>query len=171
MKYLFLSLALISSVVFAEPMVKTGEGIRQKKILFVKVDVYKIKSFIQTIPTEKTRKAIQEANVDKALELIFMRSVDAKKITTSLVEAYENCGFKNKEITDQMVKAFNGDFNKEDRISINYTAADQKITMVSGNSKFEASGAEVMNATWCIWFGKGIEEQPSLGDDLVKELR
>lgn len=172
MKSLLLALAL-SAPALAQTMIKTGEGIRQKKVAFLTFDVYKITSFVKEAPVAKTRDGLLEANVDKKFELVFQRDVEAHKITESLLKAYKTCDYNDQEKINKMLSVFKADFKKKDKITISYTAADTKTTMTSADgASLAVDGPEIMKATWCIWLGKGLkDEQPKLGDELVKELR
>jgi hypothetical protein len=172
MKKLFCLLALtaIANHAFAQDMVKTGEGIRQKSVAFLSFDVYKVSHSIATVPAaEDMAGALNASTSDKKFELEFLRNVEADKIKDSLDGAYKNCDYKEKNKVKELLSVFKTDFKKGDVITIAYSAG--KTTFTSGASVLSVDGDEIMKATWCIWLGKGITDQKKLKDDLVKNVK
>ncbi len=165
-----LALTAIANQAFAQDLVKTGEGIRQKSVAFLSFDVYKISHFIATIPAgEDVAGALAASTSDKKFELEFLRDVEAEKIKDSLDGAYKNCDYKNKDKVKELLSVFKSDFKKGDLITIAYSGG--KTTFTSGASVLSVDGDEIMQATWCIWLGKGIKDQKKLKDELVKALK
>jgi hypothetical protein len=166
----FLSLLLLCGAAHAQELTKTGEGIRQKSVAFLTFDVYKVAHYVATIPAaEDVKAALIASTGDKKFELEFLRDVEADKIKDSLTGAYENCDYKNKEKIKEMLGVFKSDFKKGDKVTIAYSAG--KTTFTSGESTLVAEGDEIMQATWCIWLGKGITDQKKLKDELVKKTK
>jgi hypothetical protein len=172
MKKLFCLLALtaIANQAFAQDMVKTGEGIRQKSAAFLSLDIYKISHSIATVPAaEDVAAALAASTNDKKFELEFLRDVKADDLKGSLDGAYKNCDYKNKDKVKELLSIFTTDFKKGDVITIAYSAG--KTSFTSGASVLSVDGDEIMQATWCIWLGKGIKDQKKLKDELVKNAK
>lgn len=166
----FLSVLLLCGSAFAQDMVKTGEGIRQKSVAFLTFDVYKVSHYVATLPAaEDIRAALIASTGDKKFELEFLRDVEADKIKDSLDGAYKNCDYKNKDKVKELLSVFKTDFKKGDNVTIAYSAG--KTTFTSGPSVLSVDGDEIMKATWCIWLGKGITDQKKLKDELVKDIK
>lgn len=167
---LILGLVMLCSFAHAQDMTKTGEGIRQKSVAFLSFDVYKISHYAATIPAaEDVRAALAASTGDKKFELEFLRDVEADKIKDSLDGAYKNCDYKNKDKVKELLSVFKTDFKKGDMITIAYSGG--KTTFTSGASVLSVDGDEIMQATWCIWLGKGITDQKKLKDELVKDIK
>lgn len=148
---------------------KTGEGIRKKSVGPFKVDVYKIVHNTRKLPDQKTKQAMIALDADKRLDWIMMRDVEKAKITEALRDAYKMNGYTNQEKIGRFMSAFSGDLKKGQRVTIDYDSAAKKTTVnVAGAGKASIEGDDFMKGTWSIWFGK--IDQPSLGDDLMKNM-
>lgn len=170
MKSLIVPLLLASLSWAHAQEVKTGEGIRQKAVAFLTFDVYRISHYTSAVPAgDDLKEGLINSTGDKRFELEFMRDVEADKIKDSLTEAYGACGFLDRDKVGRLLAVFKSDFKKGDKVGIAYSAG--KTTFTAEGSSLSMDGDEIMRATWCIWLGKGIKDQPKLKDELVKRAK
>jgi hypothetical protein len=152
----------------ADGFFHTGEGVRVKKIAFVKVKVYSIDHFMKDLPTNKSKQAVIDANVDKRFSWRMLRSVDGSKIQNALREAYAGNGYGDEAKIAKFVGALSAELKEGQTVSIKYDAARKLTTIVSPSGTVSVPGEDFMRATWSIWFGK--IDQPSLGDSLLNRF-
>jgi hypothetical protein len=148
---------------------KTGEGTRQKKVAFAKVDVYDITHSMKQVPSNPTREAIVDANVDKKFDWDMLRNVDGKRISNALRDAYKLNGYADDARVEKLVQPFQGGLKKGDHVQIWYDAASQTTSVVTPRGRATIPGHDFMKETWSIWFGK--IDQPSLTQSLMSDLR
>lgn len=167
-----LSLAVVSSATALERdpdgFFHTGDGIRVKKIAFVKIKVYAIDHYMKELPAQKSKEAVIDAEVDKRFVWKMLRNVEASKIKTALREAYANNGFGDAAKIDSFVNALNRDFKEGDAVTIRFDAAQKATTLTGPGGTVTVPGDDFMKATWRIWLGK--IDQPGLGDALIQRL-
>lgn len=174
---LLASMALIASVAAppAHAMVqtsdgffRTGYGIRKKTVAIVKVDVYMIAHYAKPAPTQKSKQAMIDLQTEKRFSWSMLRDVTKDQIAGALRGGYEMNGYKDDTKISKFVGAFD-DLKKGQTVSIWYTPSTKTTNLsVTGGRSASVQGDDFMRATWSIWFGK--IDQPSLGDDLIKEI-
>src|SRR5436309_7926699 len=71
----------------------TGDGVRYKKIAFINIKVYAIDHYMKDLPTQKSKQAVIDADVDKRFSWKMLRTVDAGKIKNALREAFAKNGY------------------------------------------------------------------------------
>jgi hypothetical protein len=146
----------------------TGDGVRVKKIAFVKIKVYAINHYMKELPPQKSKQAVIEADVDKRFVWKMLRNVEASKIKSALREAYAANGFTEATKIESFVNALNRDFKEGDEVTIGYDAAKKATTLAGPGGTTTVAGDDFMKATWSIWLGK--IDQPGLGDALIQRL-
>ncbi len=149
--------------------VKTGEGIRLKKVAFFNVKVYDIQSFAKEVPSAKSKEGMINLDADKKLAWKMLRSVDAEKIRNALREAYAKNNYANSAKIEQLIAPLSSELKEGSWVTIAYDAGAKKTTLYSGSAKATVDGADFMKATWSIWFGN--IDQPSLSDSLLTNLK
>ena len=148
----------------------TGDGVRQKKILFASVDVYAIGHEMKELPPAKTKQAVIDADISKRFIWKMKRDVDAEKIHNALSEAYAMNGYTDQAKIGQFLAVFQKELKENTIVTITYDADKKATTLAVQGSPGSATvpGVDFMKATWRIWFGK--IDQPSLGDALINRL-
>ncbi|WP_394829749.1 chalcone isomerase family protein [Pendulispora albinea] len=147
----------------------TGDGVRQKKILFASVDVYAIGHEMKELPPAKTKQAVIDADISKRFIWKMKRDVDSEKIRNALTEAYAMNGFNDQAKIGPFLGVFQKELKENQIVTITYDADKKTTTLaVQGGASATVAGIDFMKATWRIWFGK--IDQPSLGDALINRL-
>jgi hypothetical protein len=146
----------------------TGEGVRVKKIAFINIKVYAIDHYMKDLPSQKSKQAVIDADVDKRFSWKMLRSVGADKIKNALREAFEKNGYGDSGKIEAFVSSINKELKEGDSVTISYDAAKKSTTISSPAGSATVPGEAYMKATWSIWFGK--IDQPNLGDSLLKEF-
>ncbi|WP_394849491.1 chalcone isomerase family protein [Pendulispora brunnea] len=147
----------------------TGDGVRQKKILFASVDVYAIGHEMKELPPAKSKQAVIDADISKRFIWKMKRDVDSEKIQNALSEAYAMNGYTDKAKIGKFLAVFSKELKENQIVTITYDADKKTTTLqVQGGASATADGVDFMKATWRIWFGK--IDQPSLGDALISRL-
>ena len=147
-------------------MFKTGDGIRYKKIAFINIKVYAIDHEMKDLPTQKSKQAVIDANVDKKFHWKMLRTVEAEKIKNALREAYAKNGYSDAAKINPFVDSIAKELKEGDSVTIRYDAAAKATTITSPAGSATIAGEDFMKATWSIWFGK--IDQKELGDQLLK---
>lgn len=166
----FLSSPALGLSIEREPdgFYKTGEGIRVKKIAFVKIKVYAISHYMKELPPQKSKQAVVDADVDKRFTWKMLRNVDAGKIKAALREAYAANGYADAAKIDTFVNALNRDFKEGDAVTFAYDAGKKATTLTGPGGTVTVPGEDFMRATWKIWLGK--IDQNDLGTELIDRL-
>ena len=146
----------------------TGDGIRYKKVAFVNVKVYAIGHYMKDLPTQKSKQAVIDADVDKRFSWKMLRSVEADKIRNALREAYAKNGYSDAGKINPFVDALAKELKQGDTVTIKYDAAKKETTITSPAGSATVPGDDFMKATWSIWFGK--IDQKDLGDSLLNRF-
>lgn len=163
------ALLVASGVLFAqEAYVKTGEGVRVKKIAFVGVNVYYIVHQMKGKLPPKNAAAIINADQDKVFSMSLMRDIDSQKIVNAIQEAYALNGYGNPAHGLQLFSVVTGDLKNGDNITIAYNAATKTTSCYFKGKGAAVGGVEFMKATWSIWFGK--IDQPGLTQALMAQM-
>src|SRR5207248_6122491 len=132
----------------------TGDGVRYKKIAFINIKVYAIDHYMKDLPTQKSKQAVIDADVDKRFSWKMLRTVDAAKIKNALREAFAKNGYGDNGKIEAFVNSIGGELKEGDNVSISYDAAKKATTISSPAGKATIGGEDFMRATWSIWFGK-----------------
>jgi hypothetical protein len=146
----------------------TGDGVRYKKIAFINIKVYAIDHYMKDLPTQKSKQAVIDADVDKRFSWKMLRTVEADKIKNALREAFAKNGYGDNGKIEAFVGSIGGELKEGDSVTISYDAAKKTTTMSSPAGKATVAGEDFMKATWSIWFGK--IDQKDLGDRLLKDF-
>jgi hypothetical protein len=146
----------------------TGDGVRYKKIAFINIKVYAIDHYMKDLPTQKSKQAVIDADVDKRFSWKMLRTVEADKIKNALREAFAKNGYGDNGKIEAFVGSIGGELKEGDNVTISYDAARKTTTMSSPAGKATVAGEDFMRATWSIWFGK--IDQKDLGDRLLKDF-
>jgi len=150
--------------------VRTGEGVRVKRVAFVDVKVYAITHEMKALPATRSRAAAVAAETDKKFTLRMLRDVDAQKIREALRDAYLVNGFTDGKKIGVFLAAIGKDLREGSYLTFFYDAAAQTTTLTAqGSGSATIEGADFMRATWSIWLGK--IDQPALGEALVAKIR
>lgn len=147
---------------------RTGEGVRVKKVAFIKVKIYQIEHAMKELPAERSKEAVVDSPADKKLAFRLLRSVPAEKVKAGLREAYQLNGFTDQARIDRLLAPLEGELAEGSWVTVRWDAAAQRTTLASGGKTASVDGAEFMRATWRIWFGK--IDQPSLTDSLMSKI-
>ena len=146
----------------------TGDGVRVKKVVF-NFDVYAIGHDMKDLPPAKTKQAVIDMDTDKKFTWRQLRDVEKEKIQNAIKEAFAMNGYTDQSKIGPYVGAFSNDLQKGQVITIKYDATAKAVTVsVQGGGTATIPGVDFMKAVWSIWFGK--IDQPSLGDNLIKNL-
>ena len=146
----------------------TGDGVRTKKIAFIHVKVYAIDHYMKDLPSQKSKQAVIDADVDKRFSWKMLRSVDAEKIKHALREAYAKNGYADGGKIDSFVGSIAKELKEGDAVTISYDHAKKSTTITSPAGTATVPGEAFMKATWSLWFGN--IDQPQLGDSLLNRF-
>ena len=146
----------------------TGDGVRTKKIAFIHVKVYAIDHYMKDLPSQKSKQAVIDADVDKRFSWKMLRSVDAEKIKHALREAYAKNGYADGGKIDSFVGSIAKELKEGDAVTIAYDHAKKSTTITSPAGTATVPGEAFMKATWSLWFGN--IDQPQLGDSLLNRF-
>lgn len=168
---LALTLTLFATSAFAldANFIKTGEGIRYKRVIGINIKVYDIVSSVKQAPPSKSKEAMIALDADKKLEWKMLRSVGAEKIRDALREAYEKNNYTDKAKIEALLAPISSELKDGATVTIAYDAASKTTTLSTGGKTASVAGVPFMKATWSIWFGN--IDQPSLSEDLLKDLK
>ncbi len=146
----------------------TGDAVRQKTVVFVSVNVYRISHDMKCV-VPRNKRAVIDAACDKRFTWTMMRDVGAGKIIDAMREAYQMNGYSNAAKINQALAAFRAEFKENAQVRISYNAAAKTTTFWEQNGgTTTVAGEDFMKATWSIWFGK--IDPPSIGDKLIANL-
>jgi hypothetical protein len=147
----------------------TGDGIRIKTIVFLKIKIYAIGHDMRDLPAIKSKQAVIDAEVDKRLSWKMLRDADGERLQGILREAFSKNSYSDASKIEPFLAAFRGGLKEGDRVVITYSAASKMTTVeVAGVEPVHLSGTEAMRATWSIWFGKS--DDPELADALISRI-
>jgi hypothetical protein len=173
-----LGLTLALPAFAQDKWVTTGSSLRVKSIGPFTAKVYTITHLMKGRPTERSKRGIIDAEVDKQFQLFFQRDVDAEKIKGAFKEGFEKNGYTDQakiarfigavgtgDVVEYNAKTMKG----QPSISIAYSADSKTTTInVPGHGSAKVEGSDFMKATWSIWYGR--IDQPSMGDQLMVSL-
>jgi hypothetical protein len=150
--------------------VHTGSAVRTKSVGPFNAKVYSIRHDMKGKPSEKSKAAVINADVDKKFTCQMLRDVDAEKIQKALREGFAMNGFSDAGRINQFVAAFKDEVKENSTFVISYTAANKTTTIwvQSGGGRAAVAGDDFMKAVWSLWFGR--IDQPSMGDQLIAKL-
>lgn len=155
----------------SQSLTRTGTGIRQKKVVFIGVDVYRATLFVSDI-TKFVRKTDGMLALDSlsampvtALVLDFKRSVSGKDIANSFETALKKNGVKDSPAITQFKNAVRdgGDVVDGQRVMLSASKGtltcefDKKTVRIEGDAQF-------IRDVFSIWLG-------TPADDGLKALR
>jgi hypothetical protein len=147
----------------------TGDGIRAKTIVFVRLKIYFIGHEMRELPPTKSKQAVIDADVDKRIWWKMLRDADGERLQGILRDSFAKNGYADTSKIGPFLAAFRGGLKENDYVVIRYTADSKTMTLqVQGASPVSFVGGDFMKATWSIWFGKS--EDPELGDALISKL-
>ena len=137
----------------------TGAGLREKKIVFVNVNVYLATSYtdgpskIADAPLEGLKKS-----KFRAIQLTLLRDLDADKIRDAFKDSLESnsVDLKSPGIS-ALLAQISFDVKKGDTITFaGYQNADgsQGVTYEANGRTSRANGKGLADEFWSIWFGK-----------------
>ncbi|AKT43278.1 chalcone isomerase family protein [Chondromyces crocatus] len=153
----------------ADGYYKTGEGIREKSIAFISVNVYRISHHIKELPSAKSKQALIDADVDKKFVLTLMRDVDREKMQNALKDSLALNGYTNKANIDKFLGAMTNELKEKSHVTFSYSAEKKATTIkVDGGGTATVAGVDFMKGIWSIWFGK--IDQPKLTEQLMSKL-
>lgn len=148
---------------------RTGDGVRVKTVLFVKVRAYAISHYMKTLPATKSKAAVIALDTDKQFAFQMLRDVGADKIKGMFRDAFALNGYTDAAAIGAFVGAFTADLKEKQTTTILYDSAHQSTTVTAGGGGTATiRGLAFMQAAWSLWFGKS--DQPELGDDLISRI-
>jgi hypothetical protein len=146
----------------------TGDGVRVKKVAFIKVKVYSIDHYMKDLPQQKSKQAVIDADVDKRFSWKMLRTVDADKIRNALKEGYAKNGYSDGGKIDSFIASIAKELKEGDAVTISYDHAKKTTTITTPGGSATVPGEAFMKATWSLWFGN--IDQPQLGDSLLNKF-
>lgn len=153
----------------ADAMIYTGSAVRVKTYGFVDIKLYKIDHFMASKPSEKSRKAVIEADVSKQFTWTMKHDLPAEKVKTALQNAFASNGYTDGGKIAQFLGVITAELKEDTKLTILYDANTKNTTItVPGGAKATVGGVEFMKGVWSIWFG--VIDQPGIGDQLIAAL-
>lgn len=147
----------------------TGNGVRVKKVVIVKVDVYSITHAMKQLPASRSKQAVLQMDVDKKIDFTMLRTVDAEKLQNAMKDGFEMNGYGDQAKIGQFVGAFTNELKEGQSVHIRYDAGSKTTTIsVEGGGSANVRGVDFMHAVWSLWFGN--IDQPELGDALISRI-
>jgi len=163
------AMVVLTGTALAGDWIHTGSGIRVKTIVIVDVNVYSISHFMQEKPSEKSKSAVINADVNKKFECKMLRDLEGEKLKNALKEAYAKNNYTDQAKIGKVLGAFTGDLKEGQKFSIKYDSAAKTTTFsVDGQGSVTVDGVDFMKGTWSIWFGN--IDQKNLGNQLIAKL-
>ena len=146
----------------------TGDAVRQKTVVFITANVYRIGHDMKCV-VPRNKQAVINADCDKKFTWQMMRSVGNGKIVDAMKEAYKDNGYNDMGKINQALSAFNAEFKENAYVKISYDSNAKTTTFwEQGGGTSTVAGVDFMHATWSIWFGR--IDPPSIGDRLIANL-
>jgi hypothetical protein len=147
----------------------TGEGIRVKSLVLVKLRIYAIGHDMRELPASKSKQAVMDMDVDKRLSWQMLRDAGGDRLQGILRDAFARNGYADAARIGSFLSPFRDGLKENQRVVISYASATKTTTVaVEGHSPVSVSGLDFMRATWGIWFGN--TDDPGLGDALIGRL-
>lgn len=163
------AMVVLTGTALASDWIFTGEGIRVKTIVVVDVNVYSIKHYMKEKPSEKSKTAVINAEVDKKFECKMLRDVAGEKLQTAMKEAYAKNGYTDTAKINKVLTAFPAELKEGNTFSVKYDAAAKTTTFtIASQGSVTVEGVDFMKGTWSIWFGN--IDQKKLGNELISKL-
>lgn len=148
----------------------TGDGIRVKSLVVVKLKIYAIGHDMRELPATPTRQAVMEMDVDKRLSWRMLRDAGGDRLQGILRDGFARNGFGDAARISAFLEPFRRGLRENQWVVISYASQTKAITVsVEGASSVSIVGVDFMKATWGMWFGN--TEDPALGDALIARLR
>ncbi len=148
---------------------ETGQAVRSKKVAFINVKVYDIKSFAKAMPSAKTKEGMITLDAAKKLSWTMLRTVDAERFRKALREGYEKNGYREVANVDKLLAAIQGEVKEGAIVTIAYDPAARRTTLYADGRQASVDGVAFMKATWSIWFGN--IDDASLPERLIQNLK
>ena len=145
-------------------LVVSGSGIREKKVAFLSVNVYKLTNLLPSeIKIDKAHpmEAIERAS-NKVLKLNFLRDVDGEKIENSFKESLKNNQVEL--LTPQIVKtlaALRVDVKEGQTLTLTGEKRAgnlERLTIEGPGGKSSIEGPKLATQLWSIWYGNTEED-------------
>lgn len=151
----------------------TGEGVRKKKIVLVKVDVYRAASYLDAavkMDPQKPMESIRRAKA-KALHLTFLRDLGAAKIRSSFRDALKrNQVDPESPVMRKALATLDFDVKEGQTLSLVGYKKDEKTDVLvfeTPKGPVSLEGPDAASQFWLIWFG---EPEDSGLENLKKDL-
>lgn len=152
-----------------ESLSLTGYGIRKKKVVFIKVNVYVASHYVSNPSawTANDPAGALKKQPRRLLNLNFMRDVPGEKIKGAFEDSLKENGLDPER--KDLAKILNGmaaDLKEKDQISFSGTidgkSGEQTLTAKGPSGSVEAKSPSIVDDMWSIWFGKpadgGLED-------------
>jgi hypothetical protein len=147
----------------------TGDGVRVKSLVFVKLKIYAIGHDMRELPPTKSKQAVMDMDVDKRLSWKMLRDAGGARLQGILRDAFARNGYADAAKIGSFLSPFGDGLRENQRVVISYASASKTTTVaVEGHSAVSISGLDFMRATWGVWFGN--TDDPALGDALIGRL-
>lgn len=145
------------------PFYLTGAGVRTKKVVLLKVDVYVAASYLDQkggISKQNPMQTISQSR-GKAMVLTFLRDIDKEKIRETFTEALLN---NDVDIQLPEVKKFltgvQFDIKEKDQwVFLGYRMPEgsEMLLLETPKGKIEGKGKNLATQFWKMWFQKPID--------------
>lgn len=165
---IWIVLLLPGSLVAGNGYQITGQAVRVKTVLLMDIRVYRMTHSMKNIPQPLNPRAVIEAEVDKKVEMVFLRNLSARRVIDATIEAYELNGYRDRRTIRRFLQPLDSDIRENERVVIEYRAADNKTVLTFRGRSSEISGSSFMHATWAGWFGN--IDQPDFPGQLLSRM-
>lgn len=165
------SQARISSSAQAPLLNLTGAGIRKKKVLFLKVDVYVAAHYLDasvTLQPESPMESVTKAKA-KVMELTFLRDVDSKKIRDAFMGSLtkNEVDLESAAVKEVLAKLTFDMKEKQKLVLVGQgTGSQESLTFEAPTGTMTVKGPSIASNFWRIWFGTpddgGLEDLKEL---------
>lgn len=159
------------------PLKRVGTGVRQKKILFIGVDVYRATLFASEPSFSRDPKgsaaldSLQSMKA-RAIQLRMLRSLSSEDILKSFEAALQENGVKDSPSLFEFKKAIKngGDIASGDLVTLSVDNEKNLLICEQGKSKTEIKGdAKLFRDVFSIWLGKPADSGlANLRETLIK---
>jgi len=141
----------------------TGAGIRTKKVVLLKVDVYVGANYLdrdKKISVENPMSTIA-ASKFKVMTLTFLRDIDNAKIRESFIDALKENGVDvEKQPYKKFLDGVRFDIKEKDRwtfVGMPGMDISQTVVLETPKGRLEGSGPGFADNFWKMWFAKTID--------------
>src|SRR5262252_9124335 len=107
----------------------TGDGIRIKSLVVVKIKIYAIGHDMRELPATRSKQAVMQIDVDKRLSWKMLRDAGGDRLQGILRDAFARNGYGDAAKIGAFLSPFGGGLRENQRVVISYASATKTTTL------------------------------------------